>query len=300
MKFLALPIILAGSCFFIAQNVNIINQSQILITSMKIISGIYCIKNIVNNKMYIGSSVNIAKRFRYHIWKLKNNKHHSFLLQNAWNKYGQNSFVFEILQETEVDFLIIEEQKWLDEKKVYQPENGYNIANIAGSPLNLFTEETRKKISLANKGKITTEETKRKMSQSHSGKCLSNEHKKAVSNGKKGKKFSEEHRKNLSQAQTGLTRNFTQQHKQKLSESKKGLKLSHEHRKNIGIKSRGRNSKITEEIVKEIISLYETGNHSTRKLAEIFKISKSNIHSIISGNTWKYLNDTNLQGKNTN
>jgi group I intron endonuclease len=266
---------------------------------MKIVSGIYCIKNIINNKMYIGSSVNMAKRFRYHIWRLKNNKHHSFLLQNAWNKYGQNSFVFEVLQETEVDLLIAEEQKWLDEKKTYQPENGYNISNIAGSPLNLFTEETRKKISLANKGKIVTEETRKKMSQSRSGKPFSDEHKKAISDGKKGKTFSEQHRKNLSKAQTGLTRNFTEEHKQKISESRKGLKFSDEHKKNIGIKSRGRNSKITEKIVKEIISLYKTGDYSTRKLAEIFKISKSNIHSIISGNTWKYLNDTNSKGKNT-
>jgi group I intron endonuclease len=262
-------------------------------------TGIYCIRNIINNKIYIGSSCNIKKRFRYHKWQLNNNRHHSFLLQNAWNKYGENSFVFEVLQEVETHLLITEEQKWLDEKKTYQPENGYNISNIAGNPLNLFTEETRKKISLKNKGKIVSEETRKKMSASRLGKSLSEEHKKKLSEIKKGKTFSEEHKKNLSNSQIGLTRQFSEEHKKKLSEAKKGKCISSEHKEKISLTSRGRNSKLTTEQIIELISLYETGNHSTRELAKIFNISKSNVHSIVARKTWKYLDDK-PEGTNIN
>lgn len=62
------------------------------------ISCIYCIKNILNNKVYIGSSVNFNKRKNLHLHYLKNNKHHSNHLQKAWNKYGKENFVFEIIE----------------------------------------------------------------------------------------------------------------------------------------------------------------------------------------------------------
>jgi predicted GIY-YIG superfamily endonuclease len=55
---------------------------------MIIISGIYYIKNITNNKLYIGSSKDILKRFYEHKRLLRHNKHHSIRLQRAWDKYG--------------------------------------------------------------------------------------------------------------------------------------------------------------------------------------------------------------------
>ncbi len=53
---------------------------------------VYTIKNVINNKIYIGSAVNIKKRWHEHRNLLNNNnnnKHHSPILQNAWNKYGK-------------------------------------------------------------------------------------------------------------------------------------------------------------------------------------------------------------------
>lgn len=78
------------------------------------VSGIYAIKCKKNNKMYVGSSVNIASRFRKHKADLLKNKHHSLYLQRAWNKYGKESFIFETIEEVPKDELLDVEQMYLD------------------------------------------------------------------------------------------------------------------------------------------------------------------------------------------
>ena len=65
----------------------------------KNISGIYEITNLINNKIYIGSSINIKKRWKDHILLLKNQKHINVHLLNAWNKYGEENFSFSIIEE---------------------------------------------------------------------------------------------------------------------------------------------------------------------------------------------------------
>lgn len=60
--------------------------------------GIYYIRNLVNNHIYIGSSIMLTKRFKEHRLKLSTNKHHCKILQNAINKYGINNFEFVVLK----------------------------------------------------------------------------------------------------------------------------------------------------------------------------------------------------------
>jgi group I intron endonuclease len=60
-------------------------------------SGIYIIRNIINNHIYIGCTTNFYNREKQHFAMLKNNKHHSKHLQNSFNKYGVNNFKFEII-----------------------------------------------------------------------------------------------------------------------------------------------------------------------------------------------------------
>ena len=67
--------------------------------------GVYMIKNKVNGKFYIGSSVDIAYRWARHKRQLRNGNHHSIHLQRAWDKYGEASFDFSILSTIEGDFL---------------------------------------------------------------------------------------------------------------------------------------------------------------------------------------------------
>lgn len=62
---------------------------------------IYQIRNKINNKIYIGSTNNVRKRWNNHRSKLNNNIHENQYLQKAWNKYGEINFQFSIIEEVE-------------------------------------------------------------------------------------------------------------------------------------------------------------------------------------------------------
>lgn len=89
--------------------------------------GIYKITNIKNNKVYIGQSVNIKTRWKQHIAELNSNKHGNEHLQYSWNKYGENSFVFETICECEKESLDDLEIKYIEEYDSMNNIYGYNI-----------------------------------------------------------------------------------------------------------------------------------------------------------------------------
>lgn len=70
---------------------------------------VYIIRNIVNQKVYVGVSVNYHNRFLQHKSYLAQNKHHSIRLQHAWNKYGEESFSFEVVKSHPLSSLYEEE-----------------------------------------------------------------------------------------------------------------------------------------------------------------------------------------------
>lgn len=92
---------------------------------MDVICGIYKIENIVNGKVYIGQSVNIYNRWQNHKTKLKLNKHYNTYLQNAWNKYGENNFNFEIVEICDESALSDKEIYYIDYFDSFK--NGYNL-----------------------------------------------------------------------------------------------------------------------------------------------------------------------------
>lgn len=99
--------------------------------SMK--SGIYKITNSVNGKFYIGSSADIDYRWNEHKQYLNGNYHINPKLQNAWNFYGGDKFIFEIIEETSPEKVILldREQHYLDLFKPYMRDIGYNICPTA-------------------------------------------------------------------------------------------------------------------------------------------------------------------------
>jgi group I intron endonuclease len=133
---------------------------------------VYRITNIINNKFYIGSTKHFATRKREHIYALNKKIHRNNYLQKAWNKYGQDSFKFEILEENIAqENLLIREQYYLDNLKSYIREIGYNINPTAGSNLGFkMPKSAIEKIRLANTGKRHSEETRKKISEVQKGK----------------------------------------------------------------------------------------------------------------------------------
>lgn len=90
-------------------------------------SGIYQIKNMTNNKIYIGSSKNIYERWDTHKSRLRWNKHCNRHLQSAWNKDGEKSFEFSILEIVDdLSQLKMLEQKYIDTLQPFG-ESGYNL-----------------------------------------------------------------------------------------------------------------------------------------------------------------------------
>lgn len=63
------------------------------------VCGVYCITNIKNDRIYIGSSINIDLRYRMHILHLNYNKHHNLLLQHDWRNQNAKDFVLEVIWE---------------------------------------------------------------------------------------------------------------------------------------------------------------------------------------------------------
>lgn len=96
--------------------------------------GVYKIENIHTGKMYVGSSVNIEKRWKEHMRMLESGTHHSTKLQRAWNKANDKSiFQFTTIEEVvnECD-LFLREQYWIDYYDAYQ--NGYNCSEQVNNP----------------------------------------------------------------------------------------------------------------------------------------------------------------------
>jgi group I intron endonuclease len=129
-------------------------------------------------------------------------------MQNAWKKYGEAAFAFEVLEECEPEFLVSSEQWWIN---MLRPE--YNLSPTAGSSLGCRrTPETRAKIAAAGTGRPCSDETRAKRSVAMTGRTVSVEHRAKLSvalTGNKnglGSKRTPESKAKMSEAQMGNTK----------------------------------------------------------------------------------------------
>lgn len=213
---------------------------------------IYCIENKINNKKYIGSTKSPQRRWYIHKYLLKKQKHPNIHLQFAWNKYGENAFVFSIL---ETDFLLEDmlskEKNYIDNFDTLNRQKGYNIAADTKSPM-LGRQHT-----IISKNKM--KEAKLGIKNNFYNRKHSQETIKILREQKKGKKLKEEHRQKVIRA------------------------IAKSGEQNI-------NSKLSYEDVKKIREEYKNSikyKGLIKNLSLKFKISSSTIRRILNNQLWK-------------
>jgi group I intron endonuclease len=216
-------------------------------------AGIYRIQHIATGNQYIGSSVNVDRRLSDHRGYLRRGKHHSIYLQRAWNKYGEDSFIFEFLWavDPEKDALIFEEQMAFNHIRC-----DFNMLKVAGSNLGKKTsEETKLKLSIAGRGRIVSSEARAKLSASRKkisaqiiakllgntfcrGKTRSPEAVAKTVAANTGKKRSAEIRAGISKRNTG--RPVSAETREKMSKANTGKKCSEETKAKMSKASKGK------------------------------------------------------------
>ncbi len=135
-----------------------------------IISGIYEIKNRINNKSYVGSSCNINRRLYEHRSDLIEGVHHNKHLQQSWNKYGKEAFTFQLVKEYPIFQLLDAEAYWIRRLKSGN-RMGYNIVNTPQRPVH--AQETKHKISKTLIGHPVLKDTREKIRRKLNGHKIS-------------------------------------------------------------------------------------------------------------------------------
>lgn len=130
--------------------------------------GIYSITNIIDGKIYIGQTSNLKRRKYEHFYCLKKNKHRNSRLQRAYNKYGEENFIFNILEVCNREELDDREDYYMKKYNSMQKGVGYNLMGVEFKHYT-HSKETRIKISESNKGKKLSLEARQKLSESKKG-----------------------------------------------------------------------------------------------------------------------------------
>jgi group I intron endonuclease len=223
--------------------------------------GIYTIKCLSNDKLYVGSAIDLIGRKAQHFYRLRNNKHGNLHLQNAFNKYGESNFLFEVVEIVDkVENLILAEQQHIN--NLGKENQLFNLRKIAKNNLGLkHKKETILKMIKCGKengmyGKKHTDETKQKISQYRRNKPLSEQHKRSMSLARIGKKRGP---------------------------------LSEETKQKIHLANKGENStkaKLNWETVRQIRKEYFSGSFTYKQLGEKYGVYKTAIEKIVKNQRW--------------
>lgn len=195
---------------------------------------IYQIKNSKTGKCYIGQTTDFKRRKREHLNELRKHKHSNLYLQNAFDKYGEDSFEFTILEECEKEQANNREIFWLNNFGGFESSNNYNLCQAGGAKG--ISEETREKL----RSRIMSEETRRKISESRKGikLNLTDERRRQISESNRqrftGKKHTEESKRKMSETLKARAKNHpcwgmtgkhhSEETKKKISESESKTK----------------------------------------------------------------------------
>ena len=214
---------------------------------------IYTFKNLINGKIYVGQTNKPEKRLWEHLHAAKEG--HVSLLYYAIRKYGEENFIFEVIEDCENDLANEREKYWISKFDSF--ENGYNMTT-GGDHFSLsveakkkigdrfrgkhLSEEHKQKLREANKRKKPpqhTEETLRKMSESMKGKNTgpkSEEHRRKLSEARRKWKLTEEQKKKIAENRKPVS----EETRKKISEAGKGRIVSEETRRKMSESMKGK------------------------------------------------------------
>lgn len=230
-------------------------------------SGIYIIINVVNNKVYVGKSLNISLRKSAHFSLLRRQKHPNIYLQTSYNKHGKENFIFNNIEMCEFSVLNKREEFWIKFFCSDNREYGYNLITCVDG-IQVYSKESREKMS-KNHANFAKEK-----------------------HPFYGKTHSEEARKKISEAAKGRTspmkgKQCSKESKQKMSDAKKGKSPWNKGLNGVQSGEKHPLAKLTNIIVAQIREEYKNNNISQKELGEKYNISQSVISSIIHFKTWK-------------
>lgn len=230
----------------------------------KLNCGVYKIRNKINEKVYIGSSIELSRRITQHKSDLCNDRHSNPHLQNSWNKYGKENFEFVILLYCDENYVYYYEQAFLD--NIYCE---YNIAENAIAPMlgKKHTKEAKIKIGNAAKG------SKNAWYKTGPPKWVIDKAAK-VNTGNKYNKG----------------RVWTREQKEKASKAHKGKKLTERHKAKTGSKGVDNPSaKLTASDVIEMREIRKNTGMTYKKIGSIYGVSFSTAYDAIKRNTWRHV-----------
>lgn len=192
--------------------------------------GLYSIVTKHDNKMYIGKTEErFIRRYWLHRWQLRNNCHDNRYMQNVFNKYGEEDFVFEpIYIKRDDEDLCDLEIKYIERYDTFN--SGYNLTLGGEGFRGVKFEMTEARIEACRmkselyKGRKHSEETKDKMRKSKLGIKMSDDSKRKLSESRKGMKFSDETRRKISDAFSGEKSTFSKLKEKEVVEIRKLLK----------------------------------------------------------------------------
>jgi len=197
---------------------------------------VYIITCHENGKQYVGVTVNPTTRWGAHIYGAFADGRTKFA--RAIRKYGKDAFEFKLI----IGFLTQDDAYEFEIQLIHELDtvkNGYN-SNYGGMGGVCPSEEVRKKIADAMRGRVPSDETRKKISDA----CLRRRDilAKNASERFRGKTLTEEHKRKLSEAGKGKhsDRVFSEETRYKMGSTNRGKCLSAEHRRKISEAGKGR------------------------------------------------------------
>jgi group I intron endonuclease len=216
-------------------------------------AGIYKLTCLVNNKVYIGKTIDLKRRINDHK-KSRIIPNRKFKIAYAIVKHGWESFVIEIL-ETFEGFdknnpdhnhkLLDKERKYIELLDTTDNEKGYNICKYSTDRTgHICSEESKKRMSEAQKRviRIFDDERRQKLRDARLGKKMSEDAKDKIRQYRMGRKLSDESKNKLSVHRKGkkMSHIVSEETREKMSKSRLGRPCSEETKQKISMKNKGK------------------------------------------------------------